>query len=104
MPRAQRLADGQEPAAGADRLRQRLWQSGRMRIDQALEQGSERPLREPAGERIHRHQPPGMDRLVLGVLDDLVVIHAHLERAAPAIGGWSCLEDEAARARRTRVR
>src|SRR6185295_17288115 len=85
---------------GPDRLRQRLWQGGRMRVDQALEQGSERPLGEPAGERIHRHQPPGVDRLVLGVLDDLVVVHAHLERAAPAIGRLDlAVDDEALPAR-----
>jgi hypothetical protein len=41
-----------------------------------------------------------VDRLVLGVLDDLVVVHAHLERAAPAIGRLDlAVDDEALPAR-----
>ena len=81
----QRFADGQKPPARQHRGRQRLGHRRRVRIHQALLQDAKGPLVEAGRARVHGDEAAGVERLVFGVLDDLVIVHAHLEGAAPAI-------------------
>ena len=70
---ANRLRQADEPAPLAHAVGQHLGQGGRERVDQPPHERAKRTLRESLGERVHRHQPAGVEPLVLVVLDDLVV-------------------------------
>ena len=68
-----RLRQADEAPARAHTLRQHLVHLGGVRFDEPPHEGAERALGQPFRERVHRHEPAGVQTLVLAVLDDLVV-------------------------------
>src|SRR5688500_19267845 len=67
-----------------------------MRVHEALEQGTEGPLLQAGGARVDRDEAARVQRLVLCVLHDLIVVDAHLEGAAAAIGRLDLSVDDQA--------
>ena len=69
------------------RVGQRIVETVGPAVDQALHQPPERPLGQPFGQRIDGHEAARVERLVFAVLDDLVVLHEHLQRPAAVAAG-----------------
>ena len=75
--------DAEEATARADTLRERLLDEVAVAVEEPFDEGAQRPLREPLGEAVHGHEATGVQRIVLALLGNLVVLHLDLERPPP---------------------
>ena len=82
MRASDRPGQRQQGAAGADALRQRIAELVGPAVHEALHEPPERPLGQPLGQRVDRNQTSRVEHLVRAILDELIVLHHHLERPA----------------------
>jgi hypothetical protein len=99
VPGADRAGDAVEVAARAERLRQRLGHAVDELVDEPPRQRAKPALRHALGGRIDGHESAGVQMLVIGALDELVVLDQHLEGAAAARRLHLAVDDQALAAR-----
>src|SRR6185295_2014090 len=89
----ERRPDVEETAPPANSFREGLLNEVAVSVEESLDQGSERALREPLGEAVDRNEATGVKSIVLPFLRYLVVLHLDLERSA-AVARHLAVDDE----------
>ena len=78
----ERRRDVEEAAPPANSLREGLLDEVAVSVEESLDEGSQRALREPLGEAIDRNEAAGVKIVVLPFLRDLVVLRLDLQQSA----------------------